>query len=144
MNRMIKSHYYLTGRLGFVLLLGFIALGTIGGCNSNGGGGETQQGDCREPFGIISEVPVAVRYDVVGNDEECLPPSIGNVREALRRKAREYCAAGECDNGTCKPKNVLVTINRQLGTFSRPSGVDGRKECWVAVEAKMSTRCVCE
>lgn len=98
--------------------------------------------DCRKPFYILREVPVAVRYAVVAKEKECPPPLIGDVSEALKDKAREYCAKGECKKGDCEPANVLVTINRQLGTFTRPSR-DGRKECWVVIEAEMSTRCIC-
>jgi len=34
MSRLIKSQDYLMKCFGFVLLLGFISLGTIGGCNN--------------------------------------------------------------------------------------------------------------
>ena len=40
MNRLLKSQNYLMKCLGFVLLFGFISLGTIGGCNTNNGGGQ--------------------------------------------------------------------------------------------------------
>ena len=33
----IKSRDYLKKCLGFLLILGFISLGVIGGCNNNGG-----------------------------------------------------------------------------------------------------------
>jgi len=39
MNRMIKSYYSLTRCLGLVLIFGFIAIGAIGGCSNNNGGG---------------------------------------------------------------------------------------------------------
>jgi hypothetical protein len=35
MSRLLKSRGYFMKSLGFVLLLGFISLGAIGGCNSN-------------------------------------------------------------------------------------------------------------
>ena len=40
MNRLLKSRDYLMKCLGFVLLLGFISLGAIGGCSNNNGGGQ--------------------------------------------------------------------------------------------------------
>ena len=40
---MRKSQDYLMTCLGFVLLLGFISLGVIGGCNNNGGGQDGTQ-----------------------------------------------------------------------------------------------------
>jgi len=40
MSRLLKSRDYLMKCLGFVLLFGFISLGTIGGCNNNGGGND--------------------------------------------------------------------------------------------------------
>jgi hypothetical protein len=99
--------------------------------------------DCREPFLILREVPVAVIYAVVAKGKKCPPPVIGDVSEALKDKAREYCAKGECEKGKCEPANVLVTINKQLGTFTR-SRRDGRTECWIVIEAEMSTRCICQ
>ena len=39
MRVFLKSRDYLIKCLGFVLLIGFIALGTVGGCNNNGGVG---------------------------------------------------------------------------------------------------------
>ena len=42
MNRFLKSRYYLMKCLGLALLLGFISLGAIVGCNNNGGGGSSQ------------------------------------------------------------------------------------------------------
>ena len=41
MSRLIKSRGYFMKCLGFVLILGFISLSAIGGCGSNGGGGES-------------------------------------------------------------------------------------------------------
>jgi len=38
MSRLLKSQNYLMNYLGFVLLLGFISLGAIGGCSNNNGG----------------------------------------------------------------------------------------------------------
>ena len=35
MDRLLKSRNYLMKCLGFVLLLGFISLGAIGGCNND-------------------------------------------------------------------------------------------------------------
>ena len=40
---MLKSRDYLKKCLGFVLLLGFISLGAIGGCNTNNGGDGSSQ-----------------------------------------------------------------------------------------------------
>jgi hypothetical protein len=37
----IKSRNYLKKCLGFLLILGFISLGAIGGCNNNGGGSDS-------------------------------------------------------------------------------------------------------
>ena len=39
MSRLLKSRDYLVKCLGFILLLGFISLGVIGGCGNNGGDG---------------------------------------------------------------------------------------------------------
>ncbi len=38
MRRLVLSRVYLMKCLGFILLYGFIALGTVGGCSNNGGG----------------------------------------------------------------------------------------------------------
>jgi hypothetical protein len=41
MSRLLKSRDYLIKCLGLVLILGFISLGAIGGCNNNGGDSES-------------------------------------------------------------------------------------------------------
>ena len=41
MHISIKSRNYLKKCLGFLLILGFISLGAIGGCNNNGGGSDS-------------------------------------------------------------------------------------------------------
>jgi len=43
MSRLLKSQDYLMKCLGFVLLLGFISLGAIGGCHNNSGDQEDTQ-----------------------------------------------------------------------------------------------------
>jgi hypothetical protein len=43
MSRLIKSQDYFMKCIGIVLLLGFISLGAIGGCNNNGGDGSSQE-----------------------------------------------------------------------------------------------------
>jgi hypothetical protein len=50
MDRLLKSRDYLKKCLGFVILFGFLAIGTVGGCNNDGTGGRTGGG-----IGIRSE-----------------------------------------------------------------------------------------
>jgi len=76
--------------LGFVLLIGFIALGTVGGCNNNGGGGgggnsnsvgngpgfESPRGIAVEANGslvvIDSGLPAVIRVDPISGDRVIL------------------------------------------------------------------------
>ena len=60
----IKSRNYLKKCLGFILLLGFISLGAIGGCNNNGGGTSSQ--DAR----ALTESDFANDPNLVANPQE--------------------------------------------------------------------------
>jgi len=57
MRLSIKSRNYLKKCLGFLLILGFISLGAIGGCNNNGGGSDNvgRGPGFVTPFGISVE-----------------------------------------------------------------------------------------
>jgi streptogramin lyase len=51
----IKSGNYLKKCLGFLLILGFISLGAIGGCNNNGGGSDSSGPGFLAPRSIAVE-----------------------------------------------------------------------------------------
>jgi len=57
MRRLIKSRNYLKKCLGFLLILGFISLGAIGGCNNSGGASDSigSGPGFVTPFGIAIE-----------------------------------------------------------------------------------------
>ncbi len=55
----IKSRNYLKKYLGFLLILGFISLGAIGGCNNNGGGSDS----IGSGPGFVSPRGIAVEVD---------------------------------------------------------------------------------
>ena len=57
MRRLIKSRNYLKKCLGFLLILGFISLGAIGGCNNSGGDSDSigSGPGFVTPFGIAIE-----------------------------------------------------------------------------------------
>ena len=58
MRRLIKSRNYLKKYLGFLLILGFISLGAIGGCNNNGGSDSIGSGP-----GFVTPLGIAVEAD---------------------------------------------------------------------------------
>ncbi len=81
----IKSRDYLKKCLGFILILGFISLGAIGGCNNNGGesGGIGSGPGFINPFGIAVEadgslvlsdsgLEAVVRVDPISGDRTIL------------------------------------------------------------------------
>ncbi len=59
MRRLIKSRNYLKKCLGFLLILGFISLGAIGGCNNNGGDSDS----IGSGPGFVTPLTIAVATD---------------------------------------------------------------------------------
>ncbi len=59
MRRLIKSRNYLKKYLGFLLILGFISLGAIGGCNNNGGDSDS----IGSGPGFVTPVGIALEAD---------------------------------------------------------------------------------
>ena len=55
----IKSRNYLKKCLGFLLILGFISLGAIGGCNNNGGDSDS----IGSGPGFVTPLTIAVATD---------------------------------------------------------------------------------
>jgi len=92
MRRLIKSRNYLKKYLGFLLILGFISLGAIGGCNNNGGDSDSigSGPGFVTPFGIAVEadgslvvadfgLDAVVRVDPVSGDRTIISDdSIGS------------------------------------------------------------------
>jgi hypothetical protein len=67
MRRLIKSRNYLKKCLGFLLILGFISLGAIGGCNNNGG--DSDSTGSGPGFGSPRGIAVATDGDFVVVDD---------------------------------------------------------------------------
>lgn len=67
MSRLLKSRDYLMKCLGFVLLLGFISLGAIGGCSNNGGDNNNTQVLTENDFSESSSISAKADGGVVVN-----------------------------------------------------------------------------
>jgi hypothetical protein len=80
MSRLLKSRGYFMKSLGFVLLLGFISLGAIGGCNSNNNDNPTAltENDFAEDSALRAALTSANLNGAVWCDRcICADPSIG-------------------------------------------------------------------
>jgi hypothetical protein len=105
MNRLLKSRDYLKKCLGFLLILGFISLGAIGGCNNNGGGSDSigSGPGFVSPFGIAAEadstlvvadfgLEAVVRVDPINGDRTIISDDSARQRleylSALLRSTR--------------------------------------------------------
>ena len=108
MSRLLKSRDYLMNYLGLLLLLGFISLGAIGGCNNGNGNGNLNgdgltSGDrtitfinnCSETIWVGSQ-----NLDISSTGWELIGSSEGCTSDADCQKGLTTTAT--CNNGNCQ------------------------------------------
>jgi len=105
MSRLLKSRDYLMKCLGFLLILGFISLGAIGGCNNNGGdanNGEDAMEAVSTILNIFNEGEATTVFAQPSNDS-CTTISDWSTNSPIS------CTSGDT--------NCTVTINATICSF---------------------------
>ncbi len=77
MKRLLKSRDYLMNYLGLLLLIGFISLGAIGGCNNSEGAGrnESPNGSLGDSGASTTAVSSTTTCTDIPTDASCFRPS---------------------------------------------------------------------
>jgi hypothetical protein len=102
MNRLLKSRDYLEKCLLFLLLFGFISLGSIGGCSDNNSGGQ----------GITGATTALVEITLVNNCSETIWAITENISGNPRWELNEK---GCTSNSDCENSNTNATCNNNTG-----------------------------